>query len=125
MQAEKQREEEEMARLDPDERARRLASRDEAKKHAEKKLAHYSKLNAVYYKSAGATISLSQNNPRPEQSTKYQQWLAETDPNNPKNKNAQNGQQKVKSPPNSARSDKSTKSTSSLFSRMFASKASI
>lgn len=116
-----------MARLDPDERARRLASRDEAKKHAEKKLAHYSKLNAVYYKSAGATISLSQNNPRTEQSTKYQQWLADTDPNNPKNKNAPNGQtgQKAKSPPTSARSDKSTKSTSSIFSRMFATKATI
>ena len=113
-----------MAKLDPDERARRLASRDEAKKHAEKKLAHYSKLNAVYYKSAGATISLSQNNPRPDQTSKYQQWLADTDPNNPKNKNAQNGQ-KAKSPPSSARSDKSTKSTSSIFSRMFASKASI
>lgn len=111
-----------MARLDPDERARRLASRDEAKKHAEKKLAHYSKLNAVYYKSAGATISLSQNNPRTDQTTKYQQWLADTDPNNPKN--VQNGQ-KAKSPPNSARSDKSTKSTSSIFSRLFTSKATI
>ena len=64
IQAEKAKEEALLAGMSPDDRQKYLANKALAAQHDHAKVAHYSKVNAVYFKSSGANIAMSSLTPR-------------------------------------------------------------